>query len=254
MAGGPQARIGAALMSWHTGRLCGFDLETTGTDVETDRIVTACVVECGGDAGTESLTWLADPGIEIPAGAAEVHGITTERARAEGRPAAEVVEEVVTTLAESITAGRPLVIMNAAYDLTLLDRECDRHGITSLWDLGPKVIPCVVDPRVLDKHVEKYRRGGRTLTDLCKHYDVRLDGAHSASADAIAACRVAWRIGQRYPEIGGTDLGELHERQVQWAREQAEGLREHFARTPGKQHLADDVRTDWPITFAGVSA
>ena len=48
----------------------------------------------------------------------------------------------------------------------------------------------VLDPRVLDKHIDPYRRGGRKLTDLCAHYKVALDGAHSADADAIAACRV----------------------------------------------------------------
>src|SRR5688500_20167479 len=85
-------------MSWHLGRLCGFDLETTGVDVEADRIVSACVVQCGGGHPTQSATWMADPGIEIPEGAAKVHGITTERARAEGRPAAEVVEQVVAAL------------------------------------------------------------------------------------------------------------------------------------------------------------
>ncbi|HEY9354551.1 MAG TPA: exonuclease domain-containing protein, partial [Nocardioides sp.] len=175
---------------WHLGRMCGFDLETTGVDVETDRIVTACVVGCGGGPATESRTWLADPGIEIPDGAAQVHGITTERARAEGRPAADVVAEVVTALASAARDGEPIVAMNAAYDLTLLDRECQRHGIKSLWDYTDS-IPCVIDVKVLDKHIDRYRKGSKRLEDLCQLYGVRLDGAHSADGDAIAACRVA---------------------------------------------------------------
>jgi DNA polymerase-3 subunit epsilon len=241
-------------MFWHTSRLCGFDLETTGTDVETDRIVTACVVECGGGKGTESLTWLADPGVEIPAESTAVHGVTTDRARVEGRPAAVVVEEVVTALAESVTAGRPLVIMNAAFDLTILDREARRHGVSPLVDFVGEQL-WVIDPRVLDKKIDRYRRGGRTLTDLCAHYRVRLDDAHAADADAIAACRVAWRIGQREPALAECSLAHLHEKQADWAREQAEGLAEYFARTPGKEHLAAGVRTDWPlIPFEAVGA
>ncbi|MEV0114637.1 3'-5' exonuclease [Streptomyces sp. NPDC050844] len=231
-------------MSWHLGRLCGFDLETTGVDVEQDRIVTACVVQCGGNAPVQSATWLADPGIDIPEGAAKVHGITTEHARAEGRPAAEVVEQVVTALVQVANHGIPIVAMNAAYDLTLLEREAERHGVTGLF---ASAVPLVVDPRVLDKRVDQYRRGGRKLEDLCRTYGVRLDGAHSADADAIAACRVAWRIARQHPEIGKASLDELHEAQVGWAREQAEGLAAHFRNTPGKESWADGVRTEWPL-------
>ncbi|MCA1943131.1 MAG: 3'-5' exonuclease, partial [Yonghaparkia sp.] len=76
--------------------LAVFDLETTGVDVRTARIVTACVaVLDASGAVVARRDWLADPGVEIPEGAAAIHGITTERARAEGRPAAEVVAEVV---------------------------------------------------------------------------------------------------------------------------------------------------------------
>lgn len=232
------------MTAWFEAPFCGFDLETTGIDVETDRIVTACTVRCGGGIETLSRTWLADPGIDIPDEAAKVHGITTERARAEGRPAADVVAEVVEMLAAAADAGTPLVAMNAAFDFTILDRECDRHGIKSLW---ARSVPVVIDPRVLDKQVDRYRRGGRTLTDLCAHYSVPLDGAHAADADAIAACRVAWRIGSRYPKVGGVEPGDLHELQVGWAREQAESLADYFRKTPGKTEWADGVRTEWPL-------
>lgn len=233
-------------MSWYLGRLAGFDLETTGIDVEADRIVTACVVQCGGGAPVQSANWLADPGIEIPEGAAKVHGITTEQAQAEGRPAAEVVEQLVAALAEVILAGTPIVAMNAAYDLTLLDREARRHGVQPLVDIVGTDLR-VIDPRVLDKQVDRFRRGGRKLEDLCRTYAVRLDGAHSADADAIAACRVAWRIAQKEPAIGGASLDFLHEKQVEWAREQAESLAAHFRKTPGKEHQAASVRVEWPL-------
>lgn len=234
------------MAAWYEGRLAGFDLETTGVDVEADRIVTACVVQCGGGHNTQSATWMADPGVEIPEAAAKVHGITTERARAEGRPAAEVVKQVVAALAEVVLAGLPVVAMNASFDLTTLDREARRHGVQPLTDIVGGDLR-VVDPRVLDKKVDPYRRGGRKLEDLCRTYDVRLDGAHSADADAIAACRVAWRIATKEPRIGGASLSDLHVWQVEWARQQAESLRAYFARTPGKESWADGVRTEWPL-------
>lgn len=233
-------------MTWHLGRMCGFDLETTGIDVETDRIVTACVVLLGGGQPADTRTWLADPGVDIPEGAAKVHGITTEKARAEGRPAAEVVAEVVTALASAARDGEPVVAMNASFDLTMLDRECARHGVQSLTDrVGDQLV--VVDPRVIDKHYDPYRPGRRTLTDLCNHYKVRLDGAHSADADAIAACRVAWRIASTVEPVGTAALSDLHTAQTVWARQQAESLADYFRRTPGKEHQADGIRADWPL-------
>lgn len=232
-------------MTWHTGPMVGFDLETTGVDPETDRIVTACVVAVGAGPAT-ARTWLADPGGEIPEEAAAVHGVSTERARAEGRPAGEVVAEIVNRLHARVTSSSaPLVVMNAAFDLTLLDREARRHGVIPLTERLPGLR--VVDPRVLDKEMDRYRRGSRRLEDLCAHYDVRHDGAHSADGDALAACRVAWRIGRTYPEIGGLPLDALHDAQVSWAREQAASLREYFRRTPGKEARADGVRAEWPL-------
>lgn len=240
-------------MSWHLGRMCGFDLETTGTSVETDRIVSACVVQCGGKHPTQSTTWLADPGVEIPEGAAAVHGITTEQARAEGQPAGQVVEQVVAALSQVVYAGIPVVAMNANFDLTLLDREARRHNVYPLADRYVDEMT-VIDPKVLDKQISR-RKGRRTLSDLCEHYQVPLDGAHSADADAIAACRVVWRIATQYAEIGNALLSELHEQQVDWAAEQAEGLRDYFARTPGKEHQADGVRGEWPLVpFEGVAS
>lgn len=232
---------------WHLGRLCGFDLETTGVDVETDRIVTACVVQCGGRQPVASATWLADPGVDIPEAAAAVHGISTEKARAEGRPAGEVIEQVTAALAAVVLLGIPVVAMNAAFDLTLLDREARRHGVQPLTDIVGGDLR-VVDPRIIDKQVDTYRPGRRTLTDLCRLYGVRLDGAHSADADALAACRVAWRLGQRYPQLAEYDLMGLHKAQVEWAAEQAASFQAHLRRKGETDVVIDG---SWPLRPVG---
>lgn len=226
-------------MSWHLNRMCGFDLETTGPDPETARIVTACVVQCGGGQPVQSATWLTDVnGNEIPDEAANIHGITTEQARAEGTPLAEAVAEIVAALTQVTASGVPVVAMNARYDLTVLDREARRFGIDPL----PAGFP-VVDPFVLDKRFDKYRRGSRKLTALCEHYQVPIGDAHSADADAIAACRVAWRQGTKYRELAGLSLENLHTAQVGWAAEQAASLQEYFR----KKDPAAVVEGAWPL-------
>lgn len=226
-------------MSWHLGRLAGFDLETTGPDPLTARIVTACVVQCGANQPVQSATWLTDvDGEEIPDEAASIHGISTDRARTEGRPLAEAVAEITAALTQVIASGIPIVAMNARYDITVLDREARRFGIDPL----PAGFP-VVDPYVLDKHCDRYRKGSRKLTALCEHYQVPIGDAHTADADAIAACRVAWRQGTRYRELAGLPLDNLHTAQVGWAAEQAASLQEYFR----KKDPQAVVEGAWPL-------
>ncbi|GAA1136398.1 3'-5' exonuclease [Microbacterium aurantiacum] len=219
-----------------------FDLETTGVDVASDRIVTAHVgvLDATGRV-LEARDWLADPGIPIPNGAAAIHGITTARARTEGRPAREVVAEVLDALRALFAAGTPVVAYNAPYDFSLLKNEARRHGLDPIDAPAP-----VIDPLVVDKTYDRWRRGKRTLSAVAAHYAVRLDDAHEASADAIAAGRVAQALAERFAPWLPTTATELHTRQIAWARAQAAGLTEYFI-SIGR--LEPDARLDgsWPI-------
>lgn len=231
-------------MSWHNGPMLPFDTETTGVDVENDRIVTASLVSINGSNVTTD-SYLINPGVDIPNEATAVHGITTEHAAAHGKPPAEVLDIIAADLALSLHRGIPVVGMNVAFDLTILDRDCYRHGVPTVTDRldGAPLAP-VIDVRVLDKQVEQRRRGKRKLTDLCEHYKVRIDGAHDASFDAIAAARVAWRIAQKYPAIGTMPLPELHKHQIDWAFEQAASLQAYFRRSGKPDAVVDGA---WPI-------
>ncbi|MFJ6652537.1 3'-5' exonuclease [Microbacterium sp. NPDC091313] len=219
-----------------------FDLETTGVDVAHDRIVTAHVGVLDADGAVLSARdWLADPGVVIPDGASAIHGITTARARAEGRPAAVVVGEVIDALAGLFAAGMPVVAYNAPYDFSLLKHEALRHGLAPLYSPGP-----IIDPLVVDKRYDRYRRGKRTLSVVAAHYAVRLEGAHEASADAIAAGRVAQALAERYAAWLPDSVAELHTRQIGWARSQAESLTEYFVRI-GRIDPDDSVDGRWPV-------
>lgn len=231
-------------MSWHRGRLAAFDVETTGIDVEQDRIVTAAVSSVGGGLDTVSVDWLINPGIEIPAQATAVHGISTEKARSEGREAGEAVEEIVAELAGALESGAPIVAFNARFDLTFLDREARRYNIEPLIDrIGGESNLRVVDPLIVDKQVDRFRRGPRRLSNVCEFYGIRLDDAHTADADAIAAARVAWKLGETAADLQGLDLDTLHANQIEWAAEQAHSLQEYFA-SKGRNEFVDGR---WPM-------
>lgn len=231
--------IAAQLPTWIT-RVGVFDLETTGIDVRTDRIVTAHigVLDRHGHE-IAARDWLADPGIPIPDGAAAVHGITTPHARAHGRPSAEVVAQVSSALRMLFSQGMPIVAYNASYDFSLLAHEAARHGVAALTD------PCpVIDPLLIDKAYDRYRRGKRTLSVVAEHYSIVLDDAHQASADAIAAGRVALALAKAYA-LPQTAI-ELHTQQIAWARDQAEGLTEYFIRI-GRLDPEETLDGRWPI-------
>ena len=219
-----------------------FDLETTGVDVADDRIVTAHVglLDAAGDV-VHARDWLADPGVPIPDGASAVHGITTEHARRNGRPARDVVAEVVEAVRGLLDAGIPVVAYNAPFDFSMLKYESLRHGIPPIENPSP-----VIDPLVVDKAYDRWRKGKRTLEVVAAHYAVRLDAAHQASADAVAAGRVAQALAERFAPWLPPTVHELHTRQIGWARAQAASLTEYFV---GIGRLDPDDRLDgrWPI-------
>ena len=230
---------------WYEGPLAGFDTETTGVDVETDRIVSAAVVIQDAPGGRPRVSrWLVNPGVPVPEGATAVHGLTEDHLQRNGRWPSPVVDEIVRELAAQSAAGRALVVMNAPFDLTLLDRELRRHRASSLDHWFETAPLHVLDPRVLDKHLDRYRKGRRTLTDLCSHYGVELTGAHDAAADALAAMDVVRAVGRRFAaRLERLSPAELHTLQAVWHAAQARGLEAWFERS-GTQEAVDPA---WPL-------
>jgi DNA polymerase III subunit epsilon len=213
-----------------------FDVESSGVNVDLDRIVTATVALITPGQPVDASTWMADPGIPIPAGASAVHGISTEQARAEGRPLGEVIPLIVERLNWAAAQGVPVIAFNAAYDCSMLDRACRRLGI-------PAPEPFIIDPSVLDRRLDKWRKGKRTLTATCEHYRVALNGAHDATEDALAAGRVAWRMAQLWPAELQIPLADLHTQQALWRFEWARDFQAYLRRKdPGAV-----VSGDWPV-------
>ena len=112
----------------------------------------------------------------------------------------------------------------------------------SVHDADSIQISPTIDPLVVDKTYDRYRRGKRTLEVVAAHYAVMLEGAHDAAADAIAAGRVAQAIAARFDLDISAD--ELHTQQISWARAQAESLSEYFVRIG---RIDADVDGSWPI-------
>lgn len=246
----PRTGSSPAEEGWAVGPLLGFDTETTGVDPVSDRLVTAALVSrgprrAGGAREQEVLTWLADPGVEIPAAAAAVHGISTERARAEGRPIEEVLEEVAARLAAAMSAGTPVVAFNGAFDLTLMEAELARHGLATLRERLGRGLGPVLDPLVLDRAVDRYRRGKRRLADMCAVYGVTVDDAlHTAEVDVAATLDVLEALALAHPELARMGVDELVPFQAAAHRTWAESFND-FLRRKGRTPDADPA---WPVS------
>lgn len=236
--------------SWADGYLLGFDTETTGVDVQNDRIVTVALIESTGPGrgGELARTWLINPGVPIPEGAAAVHGITTEHAVAHGDAPAPLLDEVASRLADAMLQGIPVVAYNASFDLQILDSELQRHGLpTVVARLGRQIGP-VIDPLVIDRAKDRYRKGKRTLSDLVALHGIQQDGRlHTADVDVSATLDVLRALARRYPALAATSLETLHCDQIGWHRAWAEGFNRYLA-FKGRDA---DVSLDSPVPAAG---
>jgi len=192
--------------SWATRPFLALDCETTGVDPFTDRIVEVAAVAVLRDGeAVPQFHAVVDPGIDIPDEAAAVHGITTERARAEGMATADALGVVARYVFAHAERSEPVVMFNARFDWPLLLVEAERYGVE---------FPCfapILDPYLIDRLCDRYRKGKRQLGLVAAHYDVPLsaDEAHGALADATAAGRIMRAILARYPALTEHTLAGL---------------------------------------------
>lgn len=266
---------------WWDGPLIGFDLETSAAEPTEARIVSAALVRIGPkpevegqDRDVERWSVIVNPGVEIPQEAIDVHGITNEQAREEGVEPWVALTRIIEGLAAAVRERIPLIIQNARYDLTVADRELRRLG----WDaIAARLAELlVIDPLVIDKHLDRYRPkrvASHSLEDCCRVWRVPLEGVtHDATFDAIAACRLAWRLGkngkvirrtrddaerrefielsQEWERVRG-DLEALHAWQARIAWDEAARLEAYFrAGDPRKDVPPQPDRVcarEWPI-------
>jgi DNA polymerase-3 subunit epsilon len=197
-------------MVWRSGRLLGFDLETTGLDTSRDLPVQVALVWADPSGGAWIDSWLVDPGRAIPDEAIAIHGITTDRARSQGCSLREAAVRIHAAFRRAAGAGVPVVAMNASFDVTIAEALFATFGLPALaWR-------ALLDPLVMDRQVDRHREGNRRLDALCEHYRVRLDRAHDARSDAEAAVAITRRIGYRYEECGEATAEELTILQASW--------------------------------------
>jgi DNA polymerase III epsilon subunit family exonuclease len=149
------------------------DVETTGTSIEADEIVSLAVVRL--DAHGRELDRFASlvlPAGPIPAEATAVHGIDDAAVRV-SPTFAELAFELLALLEEAV-----FVAHNADFDLPLVQHAFARAGVRYI----PAGVACTLDAFRLLEPTERSHR----LESLCERHGIPLDDAHDARGDALA--------------------------------------------------------------------
>lgn len=164
-----------------------FDLETTGTQLATDRIVEISLVKVMPDGEKIVSTRRINPGIPIPPEATAVHGITDDDVKD-----CPSFAEIAKTLAEQIQ-GCDLAGFNSdRFDIPLLAEEFCRAKVDVDFRAMAKI-----DVQAIFRKMEP-----RTLIAAYKFYCGKdLNDAHSAEADTMATYEVLKAQLDRYPEL-----------------------------------------------------
>ena len=172
-----------------------FDLETTGTNVGSDRIVEISLLKMHIDGRREQKSWRINPGIPIPAGATKIHGISDEDVK-DAPKFSELAGEFRNFLEHCDLGGYNIL----KFDLPLLAEEFARAGHE--FDADSR---SVVDVQNIFHKMEQ-----RTLSAAYKFYcDKALIKAHSAEADTMATFEVFMAQMTRYENLPG-DVPTLH--------------------------------------------
>ncbi|HOE36238.1 MAG: 3'-5' exonuclease [Kiritimatiellia bacterium] len=173
-----------------------FDIEATGLNKRTDRIVAIALVRYEPSGTAQKISYLLNPGVPIPEDATAIHGITD--ADVEGAPTfADMAEILLDHFAGADLAGYNIL----GYDIQILTEEFARAGHP--FPLEGR--------RILDAQRIFFRNEPRDLAAALRYYcaDDHTD-SHDALGDVLATIRVLGGQFQKYAELPA-DLDGLHE-------------------------------------------
>ena len=164
-----------------------FDLETTGVNIVTDKIVEISILKVFPNGNKESKTWLVNPEMEIPQESINVHGITNEKVVSEPT-FKELASEVNEMILDADLAG----FNSNRFDIPLLAEELMRVGIE--FDMKNR--------KAIDVQVIFHKKEQRTLSAGYQFYcGKELEGAHGAEADTNATYEILLAQLDKYNDI-----------------------------------------------------
>jgi len=177
--------------------LAFFDLETTGVNIATDRIVEIGILIIREDNSKEEYRYLVNPTVPIPKEVSIIHGIY-DKDVADKPTFAALANELFKLLDPCDLAG----YNSNRFDIPLLLEEFLRVNIN--FDIESRNL---LDAFTIFTMYEK-----RDLSSALKFYcNKEIENAHTAMADVIATHDVFLAQLEKYSELG-TDMTEIYEK------------------------------------------
>lgn len=167
-----------------------IDLETTGVNLSTDRIVEIAIIKVLPDGTRQVKRKLINPEQKIPQSSSDIHGITDEMVK--DAPTFKVAANEIKQFLENCDLGG---YNSNRFDIPMLMEEFLRTGL----DVD------LCDRRMIDVQHIFYSMEPRTLKAAYKYYCQKdLINAHSAEADVEATIDVLMAQLERYEVLGNT--------------------------------------------------
>jgi DNA polymerase-3 subunit epsilon len=167
-----------------------IDLETTGINIGSDRIIEIAIIKISPDGTRQVKRKLLNPQMPIPKASSDVHGITDEMVK-DAPTFKQAANEIKQFIDNCDLAG----YNSNRFDVPMLVEEFLRIGMEISID-GKRL----VDVQRIFHMMEQ-----RTLSAAYKFYCQKtLEGAHSAEVDATATWEVLEAQIDRYPQLGNT--------------------------------------------------
>jgi len=170
--------------------LAVIDLETTGVNLGSDRIVEIAIVKIQTDGTRQIKRKLLNPEIPISAVSRDLHGITNEMVK-DAPTFKQVANEIKQFLDNCDLAG----YNSNRFDIPLLAEEFLRVGLE--FDFNNR--------RLVDVQKIFHMMEQRTLSAAYKFYcNKTLEGAHGAEVDAVATWEILEAQMEKYPQLGSS--------------------------------------------------
>lgn len=174
-----------------------FDLETTGTNINTDRIVEICYLKVYPNGNEEAKTMRINPEMHIPEASSAIHGIYDEDVAN-----CPTFKDVAKDIAKDIEGCDIAGFNSNRFDVPVLVEEFLRVGIDI--DLTKR--------KFIDVQVIYHKLEQRTLSAAYKFYcGKNLEDAHSAEADTRATYEVLKAQLDKYADLLENDINFLSE-------------------------------------------
>ena len=168
-----------------------FDIETTGINIVTDRIVEICILKILPNEIKETKTYRINPTIPIPQYAIDIHGITNDDVK-DCPKFSELAKDIAHFIGNADLAG----YNSLKFDIPILIEEFARVDVAFSIQ-GRKLI----DVKNIFHKMEQ-----RTLSAAYKFYCMKeLTNAHSAEADTVATYEVLKAQIERYENTSFED-------------------------------------------------